>query len=280
MHRLLTHAQLAILREVNFFGFLTTSRLARLRYEGSENYAGEMLKRLFEGGYLHRQFSPPDLTRNPPPRTEYAYWLSAKGARCLREAGTPARVPAPRAHTFLFLDHLFAVNDFFIAARSLERHTQGVELVALEHERELKRRPYIAAGKAVSPDGFVHFRVNGRDFPVVLEVDRGTEDREQWQEKVRRLSDFIKDGSGYERRYRTQSVTVAVVVHLPDEDDPAERAGRLFGWTQDVLARLRRRGDVFQFTHHRPDRVPPDRFFFAPHWQVPFFEEEFALLEL
>src|SRR5947209_12978758 len=83
--------------------------------------------------------------------------------------------------------HSLAVNDVFIGAELLDRRYNQVSLVDMEHEWDFKRNPFRGDVVSVAPDGLLRLRIGIEPQDMLLEIDRGTETKAQWQAKIEKL---------------------------------------------------------------------------------------------
>jgi hypothetical protein len=290
MRRFLTDTQLHALQDVGFFHYFTADQLMRLRYGKSHNYVRDLLRDLWDphhdplkpgrDGYLYRQ-AIHKKEHHPTAKAEYVYWLSPKGARAVRESGQPVpKLTKRKDLTGVQIPHTLAVNEFFIAAQLLAEAFP--ELVSIRHwdsERYLRAVPFVTDVGVTSSDGFVWITCQGKDYPILLEVDRGSEAFDKWQEKVRVLTRFVEEG--YQKRYGTELVTIAVVVSMADEDEALKRRNELLGWIERTLQKDGNilptslpgepllKSDLFQLSCVPPSSTVPRRYFGGAHWVVP-----------
>jgi len=175
-------ADAPILAALGRYFYLTATQLTRLLYAPtSHTYAQARLKRLTDANYLQRIFLPrPTRTGSAP----FVYTLARKGINALIEWGRPVdrryRRAEVRETSYLYLAHTLALNDVLIALELLCRRDPRVRVIALRHERELKRAPVqvrlpdgTTAG--VIPDAWVDLRLAGQyQECYAVELDRGT----------------------------------------------------------------------------------------------------------
>lgn len=249
---------------------------------GSKTYAQAIMKTLASTGYAVRGTMPKTAAdgMNPNGRAPSVYYLGTKGLRLLQREGrdlyTRTRRDEPPTSE-LFLRHTLALNDVCIAAELLAEHTEGIELISLRHERELKRAPIVATVNGerivVIPDGELVFQVKAKNETVtyedriLLEVDRGTEEQKHFRRKVR----------GLVAAYGAEPVQIAVIC-VPDKN-AQRRAADIKHWIELELADTRHLANLFAITWHHPVDSPPYPYFFAPHFQRPFSDQSVALIE-
>lgn len=216
----------------------------------------------------------------------YVYTLAARGRRLVETLGAdlpPRFRPSDLPTDDRFLRHALACADVYLAADLLAERTAGLSIERLVPDRTLRswRLRVTVEGKAtsVAPDGFLAFieDTGARRFryPVLLELDRGTEKQMKWQQKLRALLALL-DGP-YQERFGSSHATVAIVT----PDLPA-RATTLRAWIAADLARCGRtaESDLFLVTATNPATTDPQSFFCGAHWQTPRSETPQPLLDL
>ena len=125
------------------YGYLTPVQVTRLYYsKGNLTNVYTRLKALTEAGYLQRLLLPRRVQRGTLPSV---YLLTRKGRAFLHTGELtvphPIVLSRPKEHTYLFLTHTLAVNDFLIAADRLAREQEGIALADMRHELVLKTQP-------------------------------------------------------------------------------------------------------------------------------------------
>jgi hypothetical protein len=237
----------AILKAVASYYYLDIDQLMYHLKRRSLRYTQVQLKRLKDAGYLER------IHRHSTHRGKLtpAYTYTLKTKRYLEEQDI--LVPPPRVPQPYFLSHTLALNDVLIAAEELaEVCPDYVRLIRAVHEQELKRwnLPHVI------PDGFLHFQLlttaGWHNFPLLVELDMGTQNREAWQNKVARYTRFFAESlHTYFHMPPEALATVAVITTAGDE-----RVENLQRWTEQALTRLGKRedlGDFFFFGDVFPD---------------------------
>jgi hypothetical protein len=290
-----------VLQAVYELHFLTVDQLTRLLYaKSSRNYVGEIAKRLTDAGYLQRSWLPRPGAQG---RATALYLLARKGMTYLEGLGhevAPRARPSEHAmHGAQFLLHTLAVNDVLIAARLLEQRAEGLALSGMRHERDLKRTAAVrfkpgevdpGSSVYVVPDGWLDLRADrgtGRitQFPLWLEVDRGTEGTKKIKEKIRGIVAYY-NGGHYERLFGTRHMQVVFLAEqaaLGSAHQAAHRSQQLRRWCEEELTSIGQLvfGPVFRFGVLPPgDALDPVAFFTAPHCLVPFSPSPIPLLVL
>jgi hypothetical protein len=278
---ILSLADDAILRAIFCHHYLSAQQVCRLLYSrGSLTHVQSKLKRLTDSGHCQRLFLPRPSQHGSAPSV---YTLARKGLNYLQNQGldTTRRYHSveEREHSYLFLAHTLAVNDFLISAALLCRRVPWIGLASVLHERELKRQPVFVSdsngGKiGVIPDSWLDLQVQGSyQSCLALELDRGTVEQKQWRRKVRGLVGWAK--GPYQEQFKTTSLTIAVVA-TPGE----KRLQELVRWTQAELEAIgeKHAADLFRLTGGPPDSPVPEALFLSPCWVRPFDPQPVSLL--
>jgi hypothetical protein len=271
----------AILDAVCRYGYLTSEQVCRLLFSrGSLTYVRARLKLLADRGYCLRVLLPRPSQHGSAPSV---FRLGRKGLSYFESLGrdVPERFRPSEvvAHSYLFLSHTIALNDFLIAVERLGRAFGGVVVSEVRHEQELKRAPvYVTDGEAkigVIPDAWIDTRFAGAQFCLALEMDRGTEERKQVQRKIRGYLRYIK--GPYQEAFETDSLTVVFVTTAGEG-----RLRNLVKWTEHVLSHdaAEHHVDLFRFASFDPASIEPTKIFQGPLWYRPFKEQPLPLLTL
>jgi hypothetical protein len=115
---------------------------------------------------------------------------------------------------------------------------------------ELEKTIAMRGGEAIVPDAWLHFaRGEGQKFPVLLEIDRGTDYQERFKNHVRARIEFIRSGD-YERVFGVPAVIIAYATTSEVAAYAETRRKTMCAWTMDVLAEaeLKEWAGVFRFT--------------------------------
>jgi molybdopterin synthase sulfur carrier subunit len=186
----------------------TPEQLCRLHYSpGSLKAVKARLKELRSHGYV--VVNSVAVKHQTPRRMFYSarhfYTLAPPGVRYLADLGYDVSEywkPHNEADRHaLFADHTLELNDVIIAAALLRTSDPRFYLESFRHELILKRHPYpvtLPDGHAskVIPDAQLDFRRVGSNdhFLVLLEHDRGTEERAVFMRKIQSYVAFVKAG--------------------------------------------------------------------------------------
>ena len=264
---------------------LTALQVTKLLFSvGSLTWVQTKLKRLTEAGYLVRSAIPVKLVEG---RSPLYYGLGERGLGHLASYGVDvperARPYRVRHYSDPFIAHLLAVNELLIAGQRLCQQHATVKIGRVLHQQDFERQPVlVGAGSTqvkVKLDGFLDFEVHTATpyrAPLCLEVDRGTERRRKWRDKVRGLVHFLR--GPYQETFGRKAVTIGVVA-TPGR----ERLMSLIGWTREELTELKAtpeeiaafRFATFPLDWRTPEtqRPAPADIFLAPRW-YPAFESK------
>ena len=244
-----------ILKAVYEYRFATAQDITHLLLsKGSLTYTRGLMAALSGGrDYQERQY----LFRFPLPSPsawsrERIYTLGASGREFLASMGlsvdwyyrpsTTGRLN--RSH----LLHQLLLTRFVCGAYSWTRHHTDYALVDSRLCYGLARHPVLAQEKqeesatslAAIPDAWLLFQrlSDGAHFPVLLEVDRGTEYQERFKDHVKARLEFINSGD-YAKVFQTPAVIIAYATTGQIAEHRATRVKTMATWTKEVLAELK-----------------------------------------
>lgn len=257
-------ADRSLIETVGLFGVIRADQLTRLSYaKSSLSYVQKRLKALVEAGILVRGRVPGRLAAGSTP---YYYSLSQAGAR-LVSGVLPVRLrrkPVELANrSGLFLEHTLLTNDLLITLL----RTQGDDLRVerIETEWMLKEK----LGRFV-PDGFLSIVKDDFRYPLFIEVDRGSEQRVAWSEKIERLV------SWYPQALETLGVNQFSLV-IVIAGGSANRLENLVSWTASELDRLGE-PDLGSVIFLTAEPVMSARLVADPVWVQPFGQGKLVTL--
>src|SRR5918999_5256581 len=265
---------------------MTATQVTRLLFSPtSATWVNAKLKRLTDVGYLVRSQVPVKLVNGRPPMY---YGLGEKGLGHLASYGVDvperARPYRLRHYSDPFIAHLLAVNELLIAGQLLCRQQPALKLARVLHQQDFERQPVLVRRPGGQPakvklDGFLDFEVHSASpyrAPFCLELDRGTERRQKWRDKVKSLVHFLR--GPYQDTFGRKAVTIGVVA-TPGR----ERLISLIGWTREELTELKATPEeigAFRFATFPLDcrtpeaqRPTPAELFLTPRW-YPAFESK------
>src|SRR5918911_561657 len=212
-----------ILEALGRYQVLTAKQVCRLFFGKSLTYVqSQVMPRLTAAGLVQALHFKKTMRYGSFP---IIYTLTPAG---WREIGTtPPRFKRTEQHPSHLL-HTLAVTDVCIGATLLDRRYPQVSLVELEHEWDFKRNPFTIGDGSVAPDGLLRFQVAGELIDVLLELDRQTETRAQWQAKIKPLLAMCQ--GPFQELYDTSDApTIAVLT-----TGGAERRTHLQEWTAEL----------------------------------------------
>jgi hypothetical protein len=275
----ITRSHDRILQALGRLHYLTAKQLTRLLFTpGMTRDVQRWLSELTLMRYVASEEAFSQGAGRPP----LIYWLDRAGREYVAKLGmwVPDRYRRSERGQLkrLFYEHTLALNDVLISLELLTSRDSRLWIEELAHEQRLKRDKVRVAWpdgqlRYAEPDAWVDLRVERPAqtplrFPLVVELDRGSEEQRQFREKIRTLLAYI-DGP-YQEAFRTQYVTFAVVAADPKR--PARRRDQLRGWTEAELRELDRMDDaeLFFFTATDAATAAPDAMWLAPTWYAPF----------
>lgn len=244
MHRL-SPADDRLLEHLARLSAATAEMLNRCLYaKGSLTTTQEMLYRLFKNGYVLRT----NWKRFDSGNSKVIHRLSGRAIRRLRKAGTSNLIrPSEFNPTGRYpLDHLMLSTEILTQAIELTKHSNI--RVEIQSEPVLKRLPLYLGELAIIPDSWLRFSRKEKEAVFCLEVDRGTETRDDIDGKVSAY--LAADGSDeYRERFGTDRLVVVFA-----SENPA-RLVELGAWVSRKLHAIKRADalDLFAFAQIRPD---------------------------
>jgi Replication-relaxation len=246
----LTWRQEEILRAIATLHFATITDIAHLPACAglTDSHLRKILAALSGGDQQPNQY----LCRFPRPQTtrgalEKVYTLGARGrAYLLRELGEPVHwwySPAKAsAHSFSYCLHQLTLTRLVCAAQHWARQQTEYRLVqSLLSYALAQTAPSVTIQRAESPttvpvipDAWLLFERKDEKYPVLLEIDRGTEYQERFTQHVRARLRFILDGA-YKRAFGIDAVCIAYVTTGVTSDYRTSRLESMRQWTKEVV---------------------------------------------
>jgi hypothetical protein len=209
-----------------------------------------------------------------PGRVPDVFFLAPLGMEYVKDAW--GLVPGKRngectTHTLLCTDAL-------ITLALLPTSQTAIILTSLLHERYFKEHSIpVGANQALEPDGLLQYTlaapwgVRGEVLGLALEVDRGFQQREYWQnEKLRKY--LALAGGIYQDRFHSDSLTIAV--YCAGGNMPS-----LLKWTEEMTKERSDLAGLFLFSASDPATTDPVHWCTSPLWSVPFQKNPVALIE-
>jgi len=282
-----------MLRVIHQLRYVTAWDMTRLFYTSTSiNHVREILSLLSgKKDYADRNY----LYRFPLPNTrigntEKIYTLGSRGRAYLQTQGMTVdwhfRPYKVASMTYQNCLHAVTLTRFLVAAQVFCKKSQQWELTSLRTEYELKKEiaeeqvkrqavtiPLNATnGKEqedviVIPDAWLQFHhttsKKGSWYPVLLEIDRGTEQQKHFKKHVRARALFLANG-GYKKLFGTNK---GVIAYATTGNETRMNSMRL--WTQEVLTELdlKKLAPRFLFCSLTPSWEQDEtRLFLAPLW--------------
>jgi DNA-binding PadR family transcriptional regulator len=235
----------------------------------------ESLAKLTRDGYLYKQ-----AVADTSPGGKLGIWsLTSKGKAYMgqRAAILKANMEGDTERQQLFLEHIIAVNDLLVAFRRFEkRNHPQVTINALVPDFVLKKEPIVqmVEGKRIAlvADGWLEIRAWKRQYNFWLEVDRGTENRKEWNDKIAGIVQYAESiGDTYPMR--------ALIVAQPNDRRRYPLAA-IRQWTAEKLAHMGRQawGELFRFAESPEPTEDVHGYFTYPKWSRAFDDELIPLI--
>ncbi|HEX2915597.1 MAG TPA: replication-relaxation family protein [Chloroflexia bacterium] len=186
----------ALLHALSQLQYATIDQLMRLGDITSVRGTQVRLKWLTENKYiarLHRAHASQH-------KVSYAYRLDRKGQEAVRMLGT--EVDLRGNLTPGFLEHALLISEIMLLCKELERaYAPTITIKRLLHDYELRTLQL-----PVSPDGYVHFLITRYQYPIIIEVDRGTETQETIASKIERYITYT--AGGFQAQFQVKAATI------------------------------------------------------------------------
>jgi hypothetical protein len=196
------------------------------------------------------------------------------------------------------LAHSEDLTDVLLSFDLLAKHDDRITVTEMLHERFLFEQRFKVpvpfthpvTGEIrqeqmeVIPDAFVkvagQVRSKRRIFPLLIEVDRDTEEQIDFREKIAKLYAF-GTSEMYERVYQARSFNVAFLVQAPKRN-PVDRLTEVLGWTERELRQRTVEHDAvsFSFCALDPATTSPENLLLGANWFHPFSTTPHALIDL
>jgi Replication-relaxation len=278
---IVTPVHAMLLHDLNTLQRATAEQLTRLNYKmGMINTVKARLKDLADAGYVLSLY-------HPSIRLPYMYALDRKGLHYLQAQGVDVREyyrPSQEedsAKNFLFREHMLAISDILIHALLFEKTEASCRINSMLHERFFKNHPMKATytrnsreeTKTIVPDAYLEFACtspSGKDvtIPVMLELDRGTEDQKFFRRRLRAYIVFLRSRA-FETLFEVKNMTVAFATTKNHN-----RVGKMREWARRELAVTNEPkwlADLFLFTAlpENMSDIEPRQLFLDPVWYMP-----------
>jgi hypothetical protein len=246
-----------ILKTMSTYRYMTALDVAYSLFSPTSlTYVRSILTRLSGGeDYKERQC----LFRFPWPtgkagNPERIFTLGAAGRDIVQRLGIPVtwyyRPSKTGRLNSSYLAHQLLVTRFVICACRFTNQHPDYTLADVRLSFELEKQIGKREGEVVVPDAWLHFaRDDGKKFPVLVEIDRGTEDQERFKNHVGGRIEFIRSGD-YAQVFGTQAVVIAYATTGRLQAHAESRRKTMCAWTMEVLRerKLERWASIFRFT--------------------------------
>jgi len=204
-----------------------------------------------ERQFLYRFPWPSGKAGNP----ERIFTLGSAGREVVENLGIPAewyyRPSTTGRLSGSYVAHQLLLTRFVVCACRFISQTPDYTLADVRLSYELDKQVPRRAGEAVVPDAWLHFeRVMDKvRFPVLLEIDRGSEYQERFKHHVKGRLGFIRSGE-YARVFGTQAVIIAYATTGRTKEHAQRRREPMTAWTMEVLRELKLESwaGIFRFT--------------------------------
>lgn len=273
----LKEREIEILVAISTFRYLTCHQVTRLFFSSSSrNFVGSYLKRLTEKKYL-LTFPLPSIKKG---NRELIYALSPLGRRALASLGytLPMSPTLAGEPTYLHFMHIISLNDFLIVLSLLPKKYPHITIAKLLPDWQLKHAPLtvnvprqdtgVTERLTLTPDAWIDLRVKihdrWRQMPLWLELDRGTEERQQFQRKIQGIVAALHSNA-YQERFGTKLVTLAFAT-----TNGEKRLQKMRTWIHQVLSKWQRLEDeeLFFLTSLPQGELDSSALFCTPCWTV------------
>jgi hypothetical protein len=267
--------------------------------DGKRRYLQRRSQMLSENDYLIRLYITPLGGRG---KGRYIFTHGIAGRKFAQALGkrVPKRFRPIDVKTLnpRHLAHSEDLTDVLLSFDLLAKHDDRITVTKMLHERFLfEQRCKVPVGfahpvtgeirqeqKEVTPDAFVKVAAQAGDerrvFPLLIEVDRDTEEQIDFREKIAKLYAFGTSET-YERVYQARSVNVAFLVQAPKRN-PVDRLTEVLGWTERELKQRNVEHDAgsFSFCALDPATASPEELLLGATWFHPFSTTPHALIDL
>ena len=241
-----------ILKAVHFYRYVTALDITHLFYSPTVlPYVRQRLTHLaggrdFAGNQFLYRFPLPSTSAGNPQRV---YTLGSRGrAYLLDELGLPVewyyRPHKVRDMGYSQMLHNIILTKVLVAAQKWSGKHNNFDLLQTRISYELAERPSILtiahAGETITlkviPDAWLLFNrlSDGERFPILLEIDRGTQYQKAFKNHVRSRIEYLRCGA-YRETFGTEAVIIAYATTGATQAMRETRCKTLCLWTREVL---------------------------------------------
>jgi protein involved in plasmid replication-relaxation len=181
------------------------------------------------------------------------------------------------SESYLHLRHALELNDVWIAALRVKYVNDNFYVRRRISERILKQKPYKAVvddHMSLIPDGFLDIRdrSSNRAMYLVIELDRGTEQKAHFRRCIRAYKAFYTTG-GCASMFGVKVAYTAFVGFVGQK-----RLQQMYDWTRDELQDDPQLFNLFLFAD-LPKPLEPQHLLFERLWYTLANDQPIALLE-
>jgi hypothetical protein len=245
-----------MLRIMSTYRFMTALDVAySINRPKSINHVRSALSRLAGGAdnkereCLYRFPLPSGKAGNP----ERVFTLGSAGLNVVKSLGIPAdwyyRPSNTSRLSGSFLAHQLLLTRFVVCAGCFTSQHPDTSLLDVRLSYELEKQVGKRGGEIVVPDAWLLFEQDGKKYPVLVEIDRGTEYQERFKNHVKGRLAFIRSGE-YERVFGRPEVLIAYATTSGVQEHAETRRKTMCAWTMEVLQELglESGAGIFRFT--------------------------------
>jgi hypothetical protein len=276
-----------ILKTVHFYRYVTALDIAHLLYSSRIlTYVRRQLTVLAGGDdFIANQFLYRICLPTPKGNKPRVFTLGSRGRAYLKsELGLPTnwyfRPDKVKNMGYSQMLHNVILTRFLVASHAWCANHPDFRLSQIRMCYELVERPstviFAHGGRRrvlkVVPDAWLLFQrlSDGKRFPILLEIDRGTQFQNKFREHVRSRIEYLRSGL-YERTFGTKAVLIAYATTGAKPEYAQTRRSTLCAWTLEFLEALGMRewASIFRFHALSLDDMYAGSFLDEPVWYRP-----------
>jgi Replication-relaxation len=231
---------IAILQALAYYRYMTARDVTALLFaQGSQSYVTTRLSMLAGGSdhqtnnYLYRFPLPTDRGNS-----ERIWTLGSRGRDYLQDLGHTIswqfRPDRLRHVSYGQISHALLLTRFLVGVAVWCRNQPDVTL----HEMRISYAMQEEA-TGVIPDGWLLVEIQGTNYAVILELDRGMEQGQKFKQHVKARVEFIRSGA-YQRLFGVPGVIIAYATTGQTPAYRLTRAKAMNYWIGQVLKELQR----------------------------------------
>jgi hypothetical protein len=247
-----------ILRVISTYRYMTAVDVAHCLFSPTSlTHVRSILKRLAGGddGKERQCLYRFPLPSGQPGNRERVFTLGSAGRELVQSLGIPVewyyRPSKTGRLSGSYVAHQLLLTRFVVCACRFTSQTPDYTLADVRLSYELDKQVPRREGETVVPDAWLNFeRVTDRvRFPVLLEIDRGSEFQERFKNHVKGRLVFIRSGE-YARVFGIPAVIIAYATTGRTQAHADSRRETMAAWTMEVLRELKLESwaGIFRFT--------------------------------